>query len=439
MSKTSETKNKILKMLETGSKRLIDICPELGLSAPTVSQHLKELRNMHLIEEVPDQHFKNEKYYRLARKGTVSIKAVSHHFPRYAIGAIAIAIITAGIFAYGFYGGQMLLGQNGHPGTLNILLTDPPHVPAGTQSLNITYSGIQLHVVNRSVDEWISINATGSVNLLKLINTSRLIASAQLPSNAVINAATFNITKATMTIGNATYPVYLQSRVISTGISDRLAFNGSSNLLFDFSPTVIPTYINGTQGFEMLPSISAAMIAKHDMDMGPDPSHTPIVLNRVTLIRLQLTKGSLNISSASVSSSGGNTHVSITVRDNSTKNITVEHVLLLPYIQANKTGGNAKAAINQGNPHITWLGRGNAYPIDFSVLGNGTMVESQAKRMAIFSEPEQGLSLASGQSAILTFNGTVSNPSAQYNIVVIGSEGAFAMYPQNGNMFYLNR
>lgn len=474
MSKTSETKDRILKMLESGDKRLIDICPELGLTAATVSQHLKELRQMRLIEEAPDQHFRNMKYYRLSRTQAISQSVIRGNIPRYFIGVIAIAAVASGLLLFAALSGQLFQKQGS--GLLNILLTDPPHVPSGTQSLNITYSGIQLHVINRSVNDWISINATGSADLMSLVNVSKLIASAQIPTNAIINAATFNITGATITIDNQTYQVYLQDPKISTSVYDNLAFNGSSSLLLDLSPTVIPWSVNGTSVFEMLPSVSAAMMGRHEMPaIRAGPQNEPLMLNRAAIYSINMSRGNINITSVSKALSGNTTTISITVKDDSSKNVTIEHVLLMPAMPRNATGVNgtpwrqpdrtgwaipdmqrsghsrpalppntnnssnaAHAANGAGNAHEAWLARPLQYPVILTIEGNGTLVQSGMYGQfgsVSQSQAQGGITIHSGASAQLEFSGELPSSYTNYTITVLGSDGAFALYPsmQSGN------
>ena len=55
MGKTFDTKRKILGMLRSGPKTPSEIWRELSLAPSTVSQHLKELRDMGEIEEGYDE------------------------------------------------------------------------------------------------------------------------------------------------------------------------------------------------------------------------------------------------------------------------------------------------------------------------------------------------------------------------------------------------
>jgi hypothetical protein len=64
-----------------------------------------------------------------------------------------------------------------------VALTDPPSVPVGTSALFLNYSGVEL-ITNSSP---YFINESGSVNLLSLLNVSKIIATFSLPKYANVN------------------------------------------------------------------------------------------------------------------------------------------------------------------------------------------------------------------------------------------------------------
>ena len=84
--------------------------------------------------------------------------------------------------------------QSGTPASLIVQLTDPPTVPKGTSSLNMTYSSIGLLAGEpasngQQTTATISVTPQGGsarVDLLKLQNVSRTIASASHPIGSTI-------------------------------------------------------------------------------------------------------------------------------------------------------------------------------------------------------------------------------------------------------------
>lgn len=354
MSKTSETKKKILDLLKTGNKRLIDIYPVLGLSAATVSQHLKELKEMNLIIEIDNSHFKNEKYYSInkdyAENNYLENKATRRSFSKLGFGIIGIVIVIAAFALFFNYSSPKGSSQSAQyssapSNTLNILLTDPPHVPAGTQTLNVTYSSVQIHLANASSRDWITLNSTGTLDLLSLVNISKVIGSVQVPSNATIDTVALNITQAEIGIDNQSYPVSLSTNRVAGQVSNSGSFNGTSDLLVDFSPTILTLYNNNATLFQMVPSLTAVMVGKQHLSQGPGQSPKDFVLDANTSAGLRALCGGLNITYSEITSSGNNTQIEVTVKDTSNKTIDLQHVLIFGneslYLNPNPTGTGA--------------------------------------------------------------------------------------------------
>ena len=327
-------KGKILKLLEEGDKRLSDIYPELGLSPATVSQHLKELKEMHLIREVENSHFKNMKYYTLenspnknaARKMPYEIKS---QVLRISISAIVImAIIAASITVF-----ESQSAASAQSVYLPILMTDPPHVPIGTQSLNITYSLIKVQVTKGESSTWINVNATGTIDLLSLVNTSSLITKAKIPSNATVDRIGFIISNASIKIGNTTYPVDMPINNIIANISTPVLFNGTTGALVDISPTIITLYTDNSTIFEMVPSIKAIMVGRGAISQQQNISGKQIIgklnkLNDSILEDLGELNSSISISNANITASNNDTRISIAVKDISNRSVELNHMLI---------------------------------------------------------------------------------------------------------------
>lgn len=451
MSRTSETKNKILKSLRSGNKRLTDLCPELDLSAATVSQHLKELKAMHLIKEVYNPHFRNVKYYTLAsaneRNTEEHYGALNKNTVKYALGIITVLVVASIALFYGV--GAPHASTAATP--LNILLTDPPHVPTGTQDLNVTYSGIRLHVVNKSIDEWISINKSGSVDLLTLVNVSMLIASTSVPSGAVINEAAFNITNASITINNVAYPLLLWNRTVMTDSGKSLTLNSSSDLLFDFAPTVVPVYLNGTTMFEMLPSLTAAMINKRAFVAGSrvENPQGAMEIDHPTSLILRQREGNINITSANISMYGDKMVLRVNVSDQSPENITLKHLIVIPEDApdgiSRSAFGHSAAIMEYGYQMGPEEPSHGGIPLLFAIYRNGTLIQQFGQYVQ--APPPSGIVLVNGQQIMLNFNDSIkmgmphmampyirmfnSTAYQNYTVMVIGSDASFATHTVN--------
>lgn len=70
MSESYETKRAILGLISTKPKTLTDISRELDLAPSTISQHLMELRNSGVIEQVVNPYVKKWKYYTMSNVTT---------------------------------------------------------------------------------------------------------------------------------------------------------------------------------------------------------------------------------------------------------------------------------------------------------------------------------------------------------------------------------
>ncbi|MDE1865820.1 MAG: winged helix-turn-helix transcriptional regulator [Candidatus Micrarchaeota archaeon] len=257
MSKTAETKRKIIEILKKEKKRLVDITPILGLSDSTVSQHLIELKEMGVIEEVEDNHFKNMKYYELKEtddgrnenqdrnkslNGSFLIKVV-----------IVLALISGLILTVSSFGSQKSVN-------LSLLLTDPSVVPNGTQQLYVNYSNVEIRFTNES-NNWTKFNVSGSVDLLGLGNGSTVISKISIPTNSLPYDIRFNITAARIVINGTTYAVSVPESLVSSYIHNCTNLKTSnSGILIDFSPSVRETRSDNSTSFVLVHNVTVRQI-----------------------------------------------------------------------------------------------------------------------------------------------------------------------------------
>lgn len=226
---------------------------------------------------------------------------MSEYKTKIVLGVVLAVVIATGLavasmaIAPNFLGSstqsQHSTSQLSGPSVLLVQLTDPPIVPAGTTSLNLTYSSISLlvaepstttetststitspttstvtttitktlsNVVNQPTS--VSIPAAGgsaTVNLLKLQNISQTIASANLPNGTTIYSVSLNLDTAVtsninIAINGVTYPVTLAASGTSllVTLSKPAVLEGTNAVLLDLTPTVV----NTTSGYQMIPS-----------------------------------------------------------------------------------------------------------------------------------------------------------------------------------------
>lgn len=154
---------------------------------------------------------------------------------------IAVALITA-VFSLGVLGTTLTQGTT-KSGTLAVLLTDPPTVPSGVSAVYITYANLGVHVAQAGNQSgWHSLNTSGEINLMSVINATQTIASANIQSGK-FNALAFNITSATVTYNGQNYTadlVYQEHMLIVPIIGGITVSSGqTSAAVIDLTPTVL--------------------------------------------------------------------------------------------------------------------------------------------------------------------------------------------------------
>jgi hypothetical protein len=179
-------------------------------------------------------------------------------------------------------------------------LTDPPKVPVGTTSLNLSYSTINLLVSEPAKNgqvttTTVSVKPAGgsaTVDLLKLQNVSQTIASAALPTGSTIYSATFTVSGISIEINGSSNAVTLAtggSSFVVTLVSGTV-LNGTNAVLFDLTPTVVDT----PAGYQMIPTSVGIMKPQSEICQGSqNPGWTcPVTDNdqkNLTKVQGQLT------------------------------------------------------------------------------------------------------------------------------------------------------
>lgn len=132
MSKTLETKRKILNLLKKREMTITGLSEELGLSTATISQHMEELQRMGAIEKIDNEHFKKLKYYRLNESAPIPA--------RYVLGAV-VAILILGSIIYFYGAGAVSNIYQGQPVTPRS--STPAAAPNQTSATLVTAPGNQ--------------------------------------------------------------------------------------------------------------------------------------------------------------------------------------------------------------------------------------------------------------------------------------------------------
>jgi len=204
-----------------------------------------------------------------------------------------------------------------------VMLTDPPTVPAGTAWLNLTYSNVTLHVVGPDgTSGWLSVNASGTVDLFKLENVSQTIASTTIPSGSAVDRIQFTIASVWAKVDGTVYPVTALSNTMVISIAKSQVNQTLSGALVDFNPTLLQ--IQATNSSEdvvyyyvLVPSATATIVTSlsraqvkvgYIVELGQN--------DREKLVRVvESFSKNLTIVSASLSVNGNVTSLNVTLKN----------------------------------------------------------------------------------------------------------------------------
>ena len=212
-----------------------------------------------------------------------------------------------------------------------IMLTDPPTVPAGTTQLNLTYSGISLHVTfTNGTTKWLPVTGSGTVNSFSLVNMSQTIASTTIPSNSTVDKIQFTILSAQAKITGKIYPVTVLSSQLIASIANSRRVNQTQGVLLDLNPTLVQIQATNSTGgtvnyFVLVPSTTATLVTNVSTNLLKVGSIVKLEDNdRVKLIRVtEETSRKIVISSALLSVKGNVTNFSVTFTNQGNMNVTV--------------------------------------------------------------------------------------------------------------------
>jgi DNA-binding transcriptional ArsR family regulator len=436
MSKTGHTKNKILELIGSEDKvTLTYISERLKLNPSTVSQHLKELKVMGAVEEEKNIHIKKWKYYRINPNfdhNSISIEAVPRANP--SIPKITFYLIILGLVAALTVGYILSASNSNSPKSslVQISLTDPPTVPAGTTALYINYSSVSLQVTGNGTSKWIQSDDNGTIDVMKLINFSQVIAGIEVPKGSKITLLKLNINAARIVINGTSYELILRDNQISTSISGNINTNETSEILADLSPVVVAMYINGQNVLVMTPQVTSVsvLINSSTTSGGQTNQSARSKLSPAELRVLQLTNSNLSITKGSLLVSKDLVNLALTVTNNGNKSVVLKDLMILGKQNISNFTGTYV-------PFPTLPVSPNHIGAEFSIGQNGSMAFTDGTYLASsltrinYSYPydSSGYALNPDQSVTLNFSGPlpISNStyielinSVNYKITVLG-------------------
>ena len=316
---------------------------------------------------------------------------------------IALALITGAILSPGMLGTTSTTKSQTSTGALSVLLTDPPTVPNGVTALYATYNDIAVHVSNAGNQSgWYNVTASGTINLMSVINVSQTIATGNVP-NGTYNALRFNITSAQVTYNGKNYTaLFVEDSNGATSLTVPIVgglsvqSGGNAAAVIDLTPTVLllgntsnPTFafIGAARAYTM----PAQSVSREDFHIG----HRDDLKTEGWWLQLQHS-AHFDITSASLS----NNSLSITVKN--TGNASLVFRMVGVTSTTSQTGGDRRSMSPDASIAAT-----SAF---FAVEPNESLVfiNGSSRFGMLQTVAAGGYLLAPNSSATFTYSGPIT-------------------------------
>lgn len=203
----------------------------------------------------------------------------------------------------------------GEQSQLILELTDPPVVPLGTTSLNLTYSAINLEVSlpNQNSPQIISIVPGAefdTVNLLSLGNASQTLGLSTLKSGSQVFSVTFLVSKIEIEINQSKYFVSLATGGNTLPVLLNSPQTISSNreaLLLQFNPAIIQS----VSGYQLIPSSLGIVKPANEVSPADAKIGNVQTLTRADHDEIRDAKGHISANLEEISVAGNMTTMSV--------------------------------------------------------------------------------------------------------------------------------
>lgn len=315
--------------------------------------------------------------------------------------------------------------------TLSVRLTDPPVVPQGTRSLNLTYASLKilLKIENGSsaMIKNLIVNSSGTVNLLSIQNVSETVAVAKIPNGSLIYTIDFLIKSVSININGTVYPVQpaLSGNTLTVVFYPPAIVKGDSVALIEISPVVVKT----NTGYQMIPS--AVAIVRHE-NIEHEEVGSRHKLNQTEENELNQSKPQLVANLESISVSGNTTSFTVLVNNTGSVPAIISAVSLhgnFDTLCAHKAEGHSNETEKECEHPDT---------VYFRVLNVTSSSGCGTASLKVVGEDENGSNgtkLEPGQCIRLVFSGVISMgesgnvilpslaPGSELEVHVIASNG----------------
>jgi len=320
---------------------------------------------------------------------------------------------------------------------LAIQLTDPPQVPLGTRSLNLTYSAVNLLVGepasnSQVTTSTISITPSGgsaTIDLLTLQNISQTVASAKLPTGSTVYATSFTVQSITININGTVSTVTLATggNTLGVTLAHPALLQGDCDVLLELNPVVVDT----PTGYQLIPSIVGIVKPFSEFHPGDENIGTRRQIGQHDQGELNQAGGQISSSLVSLAVSGNTTTFTVQVNNTGSEPVS----LIAVGLQGNFTsqsgcphgnGQGDQGDHGKGNGDFDFMhGCGQHNEVVFIPVApattNPSSTTTTSKSSATCSSGQLtliggegddgergGLAIAPGECINLTFTGTIA-------------------------------
>jgi len=201
-----------------------------------------------------------------------------------------------------------------------VALTDPPSVPAGTSALYLNYSRVELITNSSSYFT----NENSSVNLLSLVNVSKIIATFSLPKNVSVNQIRLFVSSVTIEINGSKYSVFVPSSVLKIPLANVSLVNGTIGALIDLRPHVVVTYAGQSLRFILTPVVFAMPFTAKEVNVSQRMSVGQVfAIPKHLSEELERESANLTLEAVSLYSQGNETVFYISLKNSGNEPVTV--------------------------------------------------------------------------------------------------------------------
>lgn len=298
--------------------------------------------------------------------------------------------------------------------------TDPPIAASGVTDAKVVYNGVAVHKAGfASNSGWVTLNSTGTIDLMSSANISQTIAEASIQSGTY-DMARINIVSGTVVYNDKNYTAAIASGTINASLQQKAQVNSSapSEAIIDLRTFIInsgnstsPQYIisacaratavppNAVTSASLQVGAKTALIGKAWWTAFVDQTSNKIVITSATL-----TNGSLNL----------------VLKNTGNATADVQTVIVTPISSAGSTSVSLPASLASSS--VFALSSSGSMQQSNTLQGVallssvGTQVSAASSVTLNYSGP---ISLGFGLSGVLHITGIVSGQ--QYLITCMGA------------------